>query len=197
MGWSRWHVTTALAVGAAIAYQAGDLLGVDPVVKRKVGHCGLADSAFTVETQRPLAIPFEPPTLPSSAAISTPPEPPESPRLIPEVDDPFDPARIGLSGEAIELALPELSLVVLDAAVRSSAEVKQCFVQEREATGGLYDISVRMRIEPTGEVTSTLTPSASTGLARCIDSALRTLDLPAFRGDAVMVTYPMRVSSSL
>lgn len=73
-------------------------------------------------------------------------------------------------------------------------QVRTCYNTALRAAPGVIrgEVTVRLRVEEDGRVsrTSSSGESSLTGLARCIEGALRTLRFPAPTGGAATVTAP-------
>jgi hypothetical protein len=93
-------------------------------------------------------------------------------------------------------ALDTLPLTVLDTIVRNNKNIKRCFFNEQQKTGVLPSVSVKMKIETSGSVSSAsiAEPAAQQGteLDACLSSAFKGLQFPAFKTPMGAVTYPFK-----
>jgi hypothetical protein len=92
--------------------------------------------------------------------------------------------------------LDTLPLTVLDTIVRNNKNIKRCFFNEQQKTGVLPSVSVKMKIETSGSVSSAsiAEPAAQQGteLDACLSSAFKSLQFPAFKTPMGAVTYPFK-----
>jgi outer membrane biosynthesis protein TonB/DNA-directed RNA polymerase subunit RPC12/RpoP len=95
-----------------------------------------------------------------------------------------------------EPTLDTLPLTVLDTIVRNNKNIKRCFFNEQQKTGVLPSVSVKMKIETNGTVSSAAVaePTAQQGteLDACLSSAFKSLQFPAFKTPMGAVTYPFK-----
>lgn len=95
-----------------------------------------------------------------------------------------------------EPTLETLPLTVLDTIVRNNKNIKRCFFNEQQKTGVLPSVSVKMKIETSGSVSSAsiAEPAAQQGteLDACLSSAFKGLQFPAFKTPMGAVTYPFK-----
>jgi outer membrane biosynthesis protein TonB len=93
-------------------------------------------------------------------------------------------------------ALDTLPLTVLDTIVRNNKNIKRCFFNEQQKTGVLPSVSVKMKIETNGSVSSAAIaePAAQQGteLDACLSTAFKGLQFPAFKTPMGAVTYPFK-----
>jgi hypothetical protein len=92
--------------------------------------------------------------------------------------------------------LDTLPLTVLDTIVRNNKNIKRCFFNEQQKTGVLPSVSVKMKIETSGSVSSAAIaePAAQQGteLDACLSTAFKGLQFPAFKTPMGAVTYPFK-----
>ena len=95
-----------------------------------------------------------------------------------------------------EPTLDTLPLTVLDTIVRNNKNIKRCFFNEQQKTGVLPSVSVKMKIETSGSVSSAsiAEPAAQQGteLDACLSSAFKGLQFPAFKTPMGAVTDPFK-----
>jgi hypothetical protein len=95
-----------------------------------------------------------------------------------------------------EPTLDTLPLTVLDTIVRNNKNIKRCFFNEQQKTGVLPSVSVKMKIETNGTVSSASVaePAAQQGteLDACLSAAFKGLQFPAFKTPMGAVTYPFK-----